>query len=470
MKLPTQFPYEHKINGRVFRIYSATQIRTQKDGTQAEYPSFLVTYYEGGSRLSIRKSSWADVETLLEEVVAAHRKNDPERLELTGRDRRIYLAALEALKPVGGEVDQAVRDYAVAAQLLSPHQLAVPQAAQLLADTLTRLGKTPLSTAIDFYQRHGETMTATRNVAQVIAELIGDLKKDRRGHYHIRDMETRLERFAGAFTGPIHEIQERAITEWLQQLRKIVWRDGKQVENDQGQPVSERTRNNYRAAICELFGFAKKRGYVPRDLPTEAAATVRMQVVPGKNHIITPDAAKRLLAQLPPHLVPYTVLKLFSGLRTEEAFGLEWEDLRFDSQAVIIEAKLAKLRQRRVPPILPNLAKWLHPFRGLTGHINYEYTGPEGVQRAVAKESRKIGVLLQRNTFRNCYISYRVAQPIAPAAVAAEAGTSVRMIESNYKELATKGEAERWFSICPSKSQLTDLRAFANTLRKRQPA
>ena len=120
MKLPTQFPYEYKINGRVFRIYSATQIRTQKDGAEAEYPSFLLTYYEGRNRVSIRKSTWTDVETLLEEVVAAHRKSDPERLEPTGRDRRIYLAALEALKPVGGEVDQAIRDYAVATQLLSP--------------------------------------------------------------------------------------------------------------------------------------------------------------------------------------------------------------------------------------------------------------------------------------------------------------------------------------------------------------
>lgn len=64
-----------------------------------------MTHYEGGGCVSIRKSTWADVETLLDEVAAAHRKNDPERLELTGRDRRIYLAALEALKPVGGEVE-----------------------------------------------------------------------------------------------------------------------------------------------------------------------------------------------------------------------------------------------------------------------------------------------------------------------------------------------------------------------------
>jgi integrase len=162
------------------------------------------------------------------------------------------------------------------------------------------------------------------------------------------------------------------------------------------------------------------------------------------------------------------VLKLFSGLRTEEAFGMHWEELRFKSKAVIIEAKLAKLRQRRVPPILPNLAKWLRPFQGLTGPIILGYSTPQAVQKAVARECQKAKVILERNTFRNCYISYRVAVPVPSAIVAAEAGTSVRMIESNYKELATKGEAKQWFSIVPSKSQIAELKRFAKELRQRQ--
>lgn len=36
MKPPDHLPYEHKVNGRVFRIYSTPQISTQKDGTMAE--------------------------------------------------------------------------------------------------------------------------------------------------------------------------------------------------------------------------------------------------------------------------------------------------------------------------------------------------------------------------------------------------------------------------------------------------
>jgi integrase len=346
--------------------------------------------------------------------------------------------------------------------------MGIAQAAQMLADTLKRLEKVPLSTAIDFYLQHGKTMTAIKTVPEVIKELTENVDKDGCGDYHIRDLETRLGRFAISFTGNINEIKEREITAWLQDLKKMVWKSGQQVENDEGKLVSKRTRNNYRDAINELFAFAKKRGYVPKGLPTEASETARVKVVSGKNHIITPREARIVMENLSPHLIPYTVLKIFSGLRTQEAFGLCWEDLRFGSKAVVIEAELTKLRQRRVPPILPNLAKWLRPFRGLTGPINSDYSSPQGVHKAVAKEARKVGVILRHNVFRNCYISYRVAQPNPPALVAEEAGTSTRMVKSNYLELATKPEAKQWFSIAPSKSKIADMKKFVKELQRRR--
>jgi integrase len=308
-------------------------------------------------------------------------------------------------------------------------------------------------------------MTAIKTVPEVVAELTDNLRKAGRGIYHLRDLETRLGRFAASFPRRIDEILGQEITEWLQTLKKIIWTDGQQVENEPGHQVSARTRNNYRDAIYELFEHARKRGYIPKGLPTGASETNRVKVVPGKNHIITPAEAKLVLEHLPPHLVPYTVLKLFSGLRTEEAFGFHWEQLRFNSGAVIIEARQAKLNQRRVPPILPNLAKWLRPFRGLSGSINPGYSSPQAVHKAVAEQARKIGVVFKRNTFRNCYISYRVAQPNLPAVVAEEAGNSARTIKSNYLELATKAEAKMWFSICPAKAQLAKLRKYSDSLK-----
>ena len=465
MKKPNSFPFEYQAGGLIFRVYEAPLTKTETGGTKKRYESFLVRHYEGVDLIQDRKKSWEDVETLIEEVVTAHRKNDPERLELTGMDRRVYLAAVDALRPVAKSVDQAAIDYAAATQVLAPHQMDIRQAAQLVADALKRLETIPLSTAVDFYLLHGKSMTAIKTVPQVIEELVDELKKNDRGGYHVRDMETRLGRFAASFPGEINKIREKEISGWLQSLKKIDWEDQKQVENRKGDLVSNRTRNNYRDAIHELFEHARKRGCLPKALPTEASVTDRVEVVHSKNHIITPHEAERMLENLSPHLIPYTVLKLFSGLRTEEAFGLRWENLRFGSNAVIIEAELAKLRQRRVPPILPSLAKWLRPFRGLTGPINPSYSSPQAVQKAAAREAGNVKVILKRNTFRNCYISYRVALPMLPAVVAEEAGNSARTIKSDYLELATRQEAKQWFSICPSKRKLAELNNYSESLK-----
>ena len=151
MKKPESFPFEHKTNGMVFNIYSTPQVKIQRDGTRTTYDSFLLTYYEGGKRIPKRRSTWEEIDALIEEVVAAHRKNDPQRIELSGRDRRVYLAAVEALAPIGGDVDQAVRDYVTAMQLFAPYKITLPQAAQMLADALKKLGKASLSTAVDFF-------------------------------------------------------------------------------------------------------------------------------------------------------------------------------------------------------------------------------------------------------------------------------------------------------------------------------
>ena len=469
MKEPTTFPHEHKAGGMVFRIYSAPQVKTDKAGVKSSYPSFFVKYYEGVNLIAKRQKSWEGVENFIEEVVAAHRASDPERLLLTGRDRRLQLAAAEALKEIGCDVDHAAREFADATKLLAPHNLGVKQAAQMISEALTRLGLVPLTTAIDFFDRHGKPMKAVKKVPEVTTQLIQYLRNRGVGKYHIRDMETRLGRFEESFKGPIHEITESEIADWLLSLKKIIWIKGEKkhirVERDDSKPVSKRTRNNYRDAVGELFEFARRRGFVPKDMRTATAEIEREKIVPGKNHIISPNEARRGLSVLSPHLVPYTVLKLFSGLRTEEAFGMTWEEFRFKSKAVIIEAKLAKLRQRRVPPILPNLAMWLKPFEGLKGRIVCGYSSPQGVHKAVARELLEAKVTLGRNTFRNCYISYRAAQPKPYGEVAAETGTSARMIESNYKELATRDEAKSWFSINPTKAQLAKLRKYADSLK-----
>lgn len=471
MKKPKKFPHEHQAGGLVFRISDATQIVPGKGRKSKRYESYLVSYYIGAQRVQKRANTWAKVEAIIEDVAIAHRQQDPERLELTGVHRRAHLAALEALQDTGKSVDEAASDFAAAQQVLKPHNVDVRQAANIVSDALKRLAGVSVSTVVDFYLQHGKSIKAYKTVPEVIEEFVSELKKNGRSNYHINNSEQRLSRFAQSFPGRIDLITEQEISHWLQSVKKKVWHKKKFVELPTGKPVSPKTRNNYRDAIFALFKFAQKRRYLPKGLPTEAADTDRVRVVAGENHIIKPAEADKLLKCLPPHLIPFATLKLFSGLRTEEAFNLRWEHLKFASGAVVIGAGLAKLRQRRAPPILPNLAKWLAPFEGLSGsiHFNHHQT-PQSLQQAVTKRgaAKKVGVILKRNTFRNCYISYRVAQPTLPAIVAEEAGNSVRTIKSNYLELATKEEAAQWFAIEPTKEQLTELEAFAAEIKAQQ--
>src|ERR1035437_7216731 len=115
MKKPQTFPFEYQAGGIVFHIYSAPLSQRMKDGTTKKHDSYLIKYYEGVRLVPKRRGTWEDVERLGEEVDAAGRAQDPGRLELRGVDRRVYLAALEALKPVGKPVDLAAIDYAAAA-------------------------------------------------------------------------------------------------------------------------------------------------------------------------------------------------------------------------------------------------------------------------------------------------------------------------------------------------------------------
>jgi len=465
MKKPESFPFEYQAGGMVFRIFLSPLSKRLKGGIIKKYDSYLINYYEGARLVSKRRTTWEDLETFVEEVVAAHRAKDPERLELTGMDRRVYLAALEALRPVGQPVDLAAIDLAAATQILKPFNLDIRQAAQLVADALIRLKDTPISTAVDFFLQYGQTVKESKSVSAVAEELISGVKSKGVGDYHVRDLTNRLKRFSKSFPGPIHSISEKDITLWLEGLLKHVYKDGKQVENDQEIKVSKRTRNNVRDAVRELFEFARKRGYLPKGLPTAASETEPAKVKIKRIKIITPAQAEVVLSHLPPHLLPYTAIKLFSGMRSKEAFLLQWEDLRFESEAVIVlEAENAKLNLRRVPQIFPNLAKWLSPFQGLTGPINPDYANEGALAAAVIHSARKAGVRFPRNTFRHCYISYRVAEPAPPGIVAEESGTSVAKIKSNYQALATKIEAGQWFAIVPDALQVAKYKNYAQEL------
>jgi integrase len=184
------------------------------------------------------------------------------------------------------------------------------------------------------------------------------------------------------------------------------------------------------------------------------------------NEIFSTDQIQLALNKANPHLIPSVAIKAFSGVRTEELFEMEWEHVSFQRGHIILPKSITKKNRRRIIPILPNLAKWLAPFEGLTGRICFRWATPQTVFQAMERHATRLGIESGGNRFRNSYISYRVAQTGDAQKVSLEAGNSPGVILEDYLELTTPEEAQKWFGIEPTADQLQAIAAYVSKLKR----
>jgi integrase len=473
MSNPT-FPVEIKAGGNTIRILRS-DVRIEKKPTESSpnknskpavevYESYIVEHYEGNKRVRERRRNYKEALTRANEIKTKLLNQDVESLRLTGHDRRTFLAVVENLRVCGVSAEHATKEYADAFKELAPLNLKVLEAVQTFVKSVHRLNGTPLETAIAFYERHGRKILTARKVPEIIAELVKAKEEDHKGAYHVRDLETRLGRFAEAFPGNILDITSNQIDVWLRSLRSR----SKNQKDDQIIEIVGKTRNNYRNAVVQLFNFAKDKNYLPNDLPTAAKPTQRVTEEPSENEIFTPKEMAELLNFVPAHLIPSMVIKAFSGVRTEEVSKIEWEMIRFRQDCIVLPAKITKLTQRRTIALKPNLKAWLEPFKSLTGRICTRWSTPQGIFQAWKRYADKKGIQIGGNRFRNSYISFRLAEKRDIQLVALESGNSPEVIQREYLELAPPEDAEKWFAIMPSTAKKQELRCHIQELRETQ--
>jgi integrase len=367
-------------------------------------------------------------------------------LELRGEDRRIYLAAEAQLKGLKVRLDVAAREYGEAKRLVKD------------AD---------LRSVASFYQKHARTKLKPITIPDLVKEMVKTLELDKRGDYHVRDLDVRLGRFAKDFPGQIADVSTEQIENWLRGLKSLA----KGARH--GGQLMGRSRNNYRNAIVELFNYARKHGYLPKDLSTEATSTNRVPEDDKRdNEIFLPEQIEDLLWHAPLQLIPSMAIKAFSGVRTEEIAFMEWKHIFFRKGKgyIILPKAITKKKRRRIMPLLPNLRKWIEPFEGLTGRICEQWSTPQSVFQAWDRFATKRQIKAGANRFRNSFISYRVAQTSEPDKVALETGNSAEVIMEDYLELTTPEDAARWFNTSPSVKRMADLTVYANKLKRAMAA
>ena len=381
------------------------------------YPEFTVVFYGAdGKRL---RRSFGDPEKARMEahrVAASLSRGHSEATQFTAAEATLYGRAVSLLKPLDIPLVAAIEEY-VAARALLPAGTSLKDAARDLARNLH--------------------LTDSRPVRDIVDELLADRESAARSEVHLRDLRTRLGRFADVFQCPLGSVSAAMVRHIIHDLKTAA-----------GKPVTNRTRKNCLRIVASLYHFAGKRRYIPPALVEDVRGIEAPKAVSGEAAIWTPKEMRALLAAAKPYLIPALAIGGFAGLRTAEIARLDWKDIRIGEGVIILAATKTKTASRRVVPILPNLSEWLKPHQCESGAVSQAATANQ-LSIQFARTSKRAGFAWLPNALRHSFCSYRLAVTHDPARVATEAGNSPAMIHRCYKALTTEAEGLEWFSIVP---------------------
>ncbi len=211
-----------------------------------------------------------------------------------------------------------------------------------------------------------------------------------------------------------------------------------------GNPVS---RNTHRKRIVTLWRWARRAGYLPRDVQTEAELTDRAQETATDIGIIEPDtffALLRLIEAKHKHYIAPLALAGFCGLRRIEIHGQRWEDIHLERGFVRVTTAKARTPAKRLVPLVGEAGAWLSKVAQPAGEVS---PGNTWVLDRIRDIGRTAGFTLPENCFRHSFISARVAATGNLERTSLEAGNSPRIIHQHYRELMTADEGRAWFGI-----------------------
>ena len=368
-------------------------------------PMFTASYHEAGGRRLRQFADLADARREAKVIAEQLSAGQGAALELTGKDRDVYLFAVSKLKPLQVPLNVAVEEFVAAKKI-----------------------GVPLLAAAKFYHETHSAKLPEKTVSDVVAEFLAAKKADGRSIRYLQDCKARLERFSRDFRENLKDVRTKELDAWLRGLK-----------------LSPRTRNNFRAAICSLFSFARDTGYLVKGKPTEAESTTVAKQGDGEIEVFTPAEFALLLTAADEHLLPFLVIGGMAGLRSAEILRLKWENVNWAEGVIEIQGSVAKTGTRRLAPLVPAAAAWLKSYKDARGPV----IGAIKLYERLEKLSESTGVAWKQNALRHSFCSYRMATLKDAPRVSYEAGNSVRIIQRHYDKVVTESQGKTWFSILP---------------------
>lgn len=225
-----------------------------------------------------------------------------------------------------------------------------------------------------------------------------------------------------------------------------------------GRYASPKTKNNVRTILIGFFDWCANWGYALKN--TNPARAVSPFKVPPKDPV--PFTSEELHALLIEALeqrdidaLNLLIFGAFAGMRQKEISRLGFDTIKSivnGAEVLPLSSTITKTDSRRTVPVNLTLASWcgivyqIAPqFRRVSNYTLVHGKNPNRILRRIAKGA---GVTWVDNGLRKGYVSC-MTELKDPATVAKATGHTEAVLQSDYKALVTREEAEAWFDILP---------------------
>ena len=397
--------------------------------------SYLLAYYSEGKRKRERAPSLPAARKRAKELIQELSKGTAHVATFTAKEAAAVNTAVEILRPHDIALTEAARQVAAANEILVGFGT-IEEAARLLVAERQR------------------QQIPRKLFGEVVQEFLDEIRPPARSYRHWQDCSARLGLAAERFkTVPIMEIRTINLEDHLNKIqRRIRTKEGTKTLPGPGKKATGRNRNNYRGVFCNLFSFAQRLGYLPRNIETEAE---HLWEAPDRDvnvAIYQPEEMQAILNGLPDKWIPFAAIGAFAGCRGAEIHRLDWKDIDLEERHITVESSKSKTGKRRVVPISDNLYAYLAPYAQKSAWVcpHYSHDSTLAQEFASAWEGAGIKVKKIKNGFRHSYASYRIEEVKSLPQVAWEMNTSERKLRDNYLELVSAKKLAKWKQIMPS--------------------
>ena len=226
--------------------------------------------------------------------------------------------------------------------------------------------------------------------------------------------------------------------------------------------LSAVSRRHMLTKLSQLYHYAEKHGWCEKNI---AAYVARPSIAEREPGFLTVAQAARLLeCATDTDMLPYVVLGLFTGIRTNELERLTWDKVKLSEGVIIIDGAVAKTKSRRVIDLNDTAKDWVTTCAKFTGSIvdpvNFRKRKDALLRAArfgtLGKETKKekaAGITLEcwpENALRHTAATYTYALSQDAVRVSAMLGNSPDVLHRHYRGLVTKADAERFFALRPA--------------------